>query len=727
MKNIISFFILVNCILCVSGNAAHAAAETGSTKDRSVNGVIVDEAGEPVAGVSVLLKGTTIGTGSNAKGEFTLKWSKSTSAQDVLFVSSIGFEPEEIAISGSSKGQLKITLKESSENLNELVFTGTRTAKPLKDVPVLTRVISEKAISQINPMNIETLLQYQIPGLQIVYNSMSGLPQIKYQGMGGQYVLFLIDGEPVSGEGADGNVDFSRFNIDEIERVEVVKGAQSTMYGSNALGGVINIITKKADRPFTGNINARYGNTTGSKFTVSGGTRQSNFSSYTSLTYRMNDTYTIGNDTSSTLIRGYGIWDASQSFSYAFNEKVEASIKGTYYHNKRDILENDKTGDIFSDLTLTGRIKYIINEKNKLDASYNFDDYRKDRDFIKLGEIRKNMSNIKHTARLNYTGFYGRHTVTAGVEGNYEYMQHYMFQDSSSHTVYTLSAYLQEDWKITPKIDVIAGLRADYHEKYGFHATPKISAMYKPWEMLAIRGGYSQGFRSPSMKELYMAYDMGGLGIFMIYGNENLKPETSHQFSLSAEFNRWGFNASVSGYYNLFNNKISRVAKNDGTSDLQYVNAENARSTGIEIITGWTSDFGLAAQVSYSFVDDYQESDGYNISDMRPHSMTFNISYSHDFGKKISGFASLNGYWGSALKTYTFNEDTGYSPIYYDPRTICSLSFGAYFPYGIKLDLGIDNLFNYKDKTSAASIQLPQRGIGFILSLNINIADMFGI
>lgn len=98
-------------------------------------------------------------------------------------------------------------------------------------------------------MDIETLLQYELPGIQFNYNSMSKLPEITYQGMSGEYLLFLVDGERISGEGSDHNPDFSRFNIDDIERIEVVKGAQSTLYASNALGAVINIITKSANRP----------------------------------------------------------------------------------------------------------------------------------------------------------------------------------------------------------------------------------------------------------------------------------------------------------------------------------------------------------------------------------------------------------------------------------------------------------------------------------------------
>ena len=149
-------------------------------------------------------------------------------------------------------------LQQSKNLRDEVIVTGSNTERPLKAVPVLTRVITAKDIQALNPMSIESLLEYELPGLQISYNSMSQMPQITYQGVGGAYLLFLVDGERVSGEGADHNVDFTRFNVDDIERIDVITGAQSIAYGTNALGGVIQIISKKETHQFTGPLTDRY-------------------------------------------------------------------------------------------------------------------------------------------------------------------------------------------------------------------------------------------------------------------------------------------------------------------------------------------------------------------------------------------------------------------------------------------------------------------------------------
>ena len=473
--------------------------ENDNATTRCFKGVVLDENGTPLPGASIVVIGTTIGAGTNTQGEFTL--SLRDKGFPILRASFIGYTPVEYKIQDNEHNNIVIRLKPTQSSLEEVVVTGTRTEKPLKDAPILTRVIGQKEIQALNPMDIETLLQYELPGIQFNYNSMSKLPEITYQGMSGEYLLFLVDGERISGEGSDHNPDFSRFNIDDIERIEVVKGAQSTLYASNALGAVINIITKSANRPFTGNVNARYGNNSGQKYTVSGGTKQNRFSSFTTISHRRRDTYTISDDketertvinpdgsitidksANSSTIRGYQIWDASQKFGYAFTDQFSAEIKGTYYRNKRDnATANAKTNDIFSNYSVNGKLKYLFNVNHRLDLSYIFDSYRKDIDYFVAGYTKKNYDNFVQTARLNYTGnFNDQHTFTAGLEANLEYLKHYMFKDSTNYNQQSYVFYVQEDWKISEKFNLIAGIRTDYHSKYHFRMTPKLSVMYRP-------------------------------------------------------------------------------------------------------------------------------------------------------------------------------------------------------------------------------------------------------
>lgn len=721
------------------------AENTNNAARYTIRGAVFDENGEPMPGASVVIVGTTLGVGTNSDGQFILRVNENKAYK--LMVSFTGYLSTEVSARSTDKEHVTVQLSPAENQLNEVVVTGSRVERPLKDVPVLTRVITQKDIQVLNPMNIETLLQYELPGLQVGYDSMSQLPTITYQGVGGEYLLFLVDGERVSGEGADHNVDFTRFNVDDIERIEIIKGSQSTIYGSNALGGVINIITKSANRPFTGNLSARYAGNNGQKYTLSIGTKQNRLSSYSSLTYHTRDSYTIGDTEGKTItsllpdgstsqtveapiattIPGYSIWDASQRFGYTFTDKLSAEIKGTFYHQKRDIRAGKKYQDFFIDYSLNGKIKYLISDAQQLNVSYIYDNYKKDKNYFEAGFTRTDYRNRTQTARADYVGTFGEHTLSAGIEADLEYLKHYMMKDSADASNETYALYLQEDWKVSETFNVIVGVRGDYHRKYHLHLTPKVSAMYRPWEVLTLRAGYSQGFRSPSLKELYQEYDMGGQGWMMLYGNPDLKPETSNQYFVSAEVTKGGFNFSVSAYHNRFKDKIAYSMLDDGTSDQKYINSEKAKTTGVEAIAQWRMKFGLTVSGSYSFVDDYQEVNGKNTSSVRPHSITFNAMYARKFGK-IGANLSLNGQWASGLDTYSYSSETkGYEMVAYDARTLCTLNAGVQFPKGISLNVGIDNLFNYKDKAADSSLQLPQKGLSCVGTVSINLADMFGL
>lgn len=744
MKN--NFFIFILFILTVATSAATVFAnEPKKDLAYEIRGVVRDEQGRPMSGVAVWVEGTTFGANTNSQGLFILRFREDESVS--LRFSYVGYRPQQRKAQPSRNKEqfLQITLAPAVNALEELVVTGSRIAKPLKEVPTLTRIISAQDIKTLNPMNVENLLVYELPGLQIGYNNMIEMPQLSYQGVGGAYVLFLVDGERIGGEGSDKNVDFSRLNIDDIERIEVIKGSQSSAYGSNALGGVINIITKQANRPILAELHSRYSPIYGQKYTASAGVKKDRFSSYTSITHRRQDTYSV-EDTKgekvvietpdgsssrseetvaqSTYIYGYKIWNATQRFAYNFNKKFSMNVKGSYYHNRRAVRKKKKYRDLFSDASTTLKFKYLLTDKQQLNMTYLFDYYWKDKDFFVADFKRTDYKNRLNNLRLDYNATFGKHHISSGIEYLHEYIKHYMLKDSADAQVGSTALYLQDEWNLSDQLNLIAGLRADYHNKYKLHLTPKLSLMYTPIKELIFRAGYSQGFRSPSLKELYQAYDMGGLGWFMLYGNPDLEPETSNQYALSVETNLGGLNVSVSGYKNFFQNKIAYQYVGDGSSDLRYVNAEKARTMGIETIVRYRSSFGLTVTGSYGYINDYEEVNGRNTSNIRPHTVTMNANYSRYFGK-VKTMIGFNGRWVSPLTTYNYVAKTKtFERYHYRSRTMCSMNLGAELPWGIRFTLGVDNLFNFKDKASESFLQLPQKGTSIVLGMNINIADM---
>ena len=737
MKRFSFILVLLLTVALVTVNANVPA----NPPNYIIKGVVMTANGEPLAGASIVVEGTNINCGSNSKGEFSLNVQKDKVYK--LRVSYLGYTPRLITVPASGHPPLKIKLQPSETALNELVVTGSRYERQLKDVPVITRVISREEIETVNPVDFTTLLEYTLPGIQFYYNTMSQVPEITYQGMDAKAVLFLLDGERISGESGDSNIDYSRFNINDIERIEVVRGAASTLYDSRAIGGVINIITKKSVRPFTASMHTRYAGKKGQSYSASAGVNLHRFSSLTSFGWRKRDSYLVkdeqgkqkeiinpdGSVTKSKTepvafnIYGYSIMDVSQKLSYNFSDRFTGSARISYYTNKRDKYDNARYYQRYRDLILSGKLKWQFADNQNLDLSYIRDNYIKDNVYVDDDE--RVYGNVNSTIRLYYTGMFGKHTLSGGVDLLREDMKHHFMKDTATVHMNQYSFCLQDDWQLTDKMNVVVGVRGDKGGSYRLHFTPKVSVLYRPLKTITLRAGYSQGYRIPNLKELYQEFNMGGMGI-MMYGNKDLKPEEGTQISASVEYDYKGLNLSVSTYHNRYKNKISYEYISPGKSwNMKYVNALNVKTTGVEITANYKLPFGLRFSGGYSYVYDYDERDGYNMSWVRPHSARLSSVYKHRFGKTTESVA-FNTSWVSSITRYAYSSsDKTYTKTKYDPRTLCSLNLRSELPRGIAIGLMVDNIFNYRDKAVDSAVQLPENGRTFVATVSINIADMF--
>ena len=737
MKRFSFILVLLLTVALVTVNANVPA----NPPNYIIKGVVMTANGEPLAGASIVVEGTNINCGSNSKGEFSLNVQKDKVYK--LRVSYLGYTPRLITVPASGHPPLKIRLQPSETALNELVVTGSRYERQLKDVPVITRVISREEIETVNPVDFTTLLEYTLPGIQFYYNTMSQVPEITYQGMDAKAVLFLLDGERISGESGDSNIDYSRFNINDIERIEVVRGAASTLYDSRAIGGVINIITKKSVRPFTASMHTRYAGKKGQSYSASAGVNLHRFSSLTSFGWRKRDSYLVKDeqgkqkeiinpDGSVTKgktepvafnIYGYSIMDVSQKLSYNFSDRFTGSARISYYTNKRDKYDNARYYQRYRDLILSGKLKWQFADNQNLDLSYIRDNYIKDNVYVDDDE--RVYGNVNSTIRLYYTGMFGKHTLSGGVDLLREDMKHHFMKDTATVHMNQYSFCLQDDWQLTDKMNVVVGVRGDKGGSYRLHFTPKVSVLYRPLKTITLRAGYSQGYRIPNLKELYQEFNMGGMGI-MMYGNKDLKPEEGTQISASVEYDYKGLNLSVSTYHNRYKNKISYEYISPGKSwNMKYVNALNVKTTGVEVTANYKLPFGLRFSGGYSYVYDYDERDGYNMSWVRPHSARLSSVYKHRFGKTTESIA-FNTSWVSSITRYAYSSsDKTYTKTKYDPRTLCSLNLRSELPRGIAIGLMVDNIFNYRDKAVDSAVQLPENGRTFVATVSINIADMF--
>ena len=432
-------------------------------------------------------------------------------------------------------------------------------------------------------------------------------------------------------------------------------------------------------------------------------------------------------------IKGYETFSIAQKIGYDFTDRLSAEITGSFYQNR--LLYTDsavKLRERFRDFAFGSKLNYIINENSRLDLSYRYDHYYKDDIYPMLNDLSAvKYRDVTNNVRLNYSLLLAdRHALTAGTELNTERMSSNWFKDTSSTHFSNYVLYVQDDYRVTDNLSIVGGLRMDYHSEYKAHVSPKLSAMYRLGH-LTLRGGYAAGFRSPSLRELYAEFNHGGM--FKIYGNPELKPETSHHASLSAEWAAGIFNASVTGYYNWFDNRIAMTVRiEEGSTkkypDYTYKNAQKAKTYGFDVNAQVRLPFDLTLRGTYSYVNDDEKVQGKRSSYIRPHTAVMQAEYSRRFGK-CRAYLGLNGRWMAATDywSYSSRRKSMYK-MELESRMLWKLNAGCYFPRGIALNVGVDNLFNARDKNINYDVYSATltRGTEFVANLSVNIAELIG-
>ena len=657
-----------------------------------ISGSVLDESGAAVPGAGVTVEGMkNAGAVTALDGSYSFELPQTGQKQLTLLATAIGYETQRRRIKEPEGSYVEnFTLAESQELLETVVVTATRTPKLLKDVPIITRVISAEEIERADVVHIGELLETELPGLEFSY-SMNQQVSLNMQGFGGNSVLFLVDGERLAGETLD-NIDYNRLNLDNVARVEIVKGAASSLYGSNAVGGVVNIITKEPSEPWSVNVNTRY-STLGEKVgSLSAGFKAGKLSGLTNAQYVQNDSIPLKNDGDYSKIYGSWNYNIKQQLIYKPIDNLKFTGKAGYYFRQRDASEDVK--DNYRDFSGSLKAEYDFGESDNITLSYTFDQYDKSDFLVANRRDVREYSNVQHNVRALWSHSFGeKDNIVFGGDFMRDYLLSYQFEDGAK-TQYTGDLFGQLDWNPTERLNFVSGLRFDYFSDRGlFHASPKLGAMYKIGNC-SLRGSYAGGFRAPSLKEMYMSFNMAN--IFMIYGNPDLEPEESHNFSLSAEYMSRRYNLTVTGYYNLVDNRIT-TAWSEALKGQVYTNMAPLQVAGVDLNFSAAYDFGLKYRISYTYTHERIEKGQPMTSSTRPHSATVKIEYGKDW--RTYGFdVALTGRLMSAVTSDVYTSLTDYTQTEsqtYPGYTMWKLSIAQRIWHGIRLNAVIDNLFNY--------------------------------
>lgn len=681
-----SMCLILCCLMAVSVSA-----------QRIISGTVLDENGEPLMGATVSVKEKkTIGTTTDMQGKYAL--TLPDNKEYTLQVSYIGYLSLHRKLSAGKAGKVNFTLKEDAVNMEMVVVTGTRTPKLLKDVPIVTRVITSDEIKRVDATHIGDLLQSELPGIEFSY-SMNQQVSLNMQGFGGNAVLFLVDGERLAGETLD-NIDYNRLNMDNVERIEIVKGAASSLYGSNAVGGVVNIISKNSTEPWLANVNARYGAYDEQRYGGTVGFNAGKFNSVTNIQHTTIDDIDLSNGAEdlSTVgdyskVYGSRTWNIKERLLFTANDHLRLTARAGYFFRQRNV--STATKERYRDFSGGLKGNYTFDRNNDLEVAYSFDQYDKS-DYLEQNQNDiRDYSNVQHAVRTFYNHtFAGKNILTVGGDYMRDYLMSYQFADNGDKHQSTVDGFAQFDWNPLESLNVIAGLRFDYYSDADVHhLSPKLGLMYKIGNC-SLRGSYAGGFRAPTLKEMYMNFDMSS--IFMIYGNPDLKSETSHNFSLSAEYIKGRYNLTVTGFYNWVNDRIT-TAWSNALKGMLYTNISQVKISGIDANASAKYPCGISARLSYAYTHEHIKKGEPYISSTRPHTATARIEYD----KKWKNYAfniALNGRFLSEVNTEEYTSNTSYEEtekVTYPSYMIWKLSLTQKIGKGINVTAAVDNLFNY--------------------------------
>ena len=652
-----------------------------------------------------------------------------------------------------------------TEALPEVVVTGTGTEHLLRNAPVQTEIISRKMLDSYGGRSIEEILAGLTASFAFGEGDMGS--QMQLGGLGNSYILILIDGKRIHGD-VGGENDLGLIDPQNIERIEIVKGAQSALYGSDAMAGVVNIITKKVrgehssakDEGLQIDNSTRYGSYNdlrqhnGVALALGPVTSYTNFQlQHTDGWQNTAEEYTeaqVITDSRNKTVNAYTLWQVAERLIYTPRKDLELYADGTYYtksiHRPQD--GRHPSCDVYTyDLmyrnasaSTGGRWKPNDTDVVTLDIDWNrhayyyaYTDTTLADGYDPLGNFTNyypyfpgqiNMQSDQQRLMAHLKGVFALPSsmLSVGAEYRYDYLNAPMRTATGTADDWTAALYAQDEWNPFPWLNITAGLRLNENGGFGFRATPKVSTMLSLGDF-RVRAGWSQGFKTPTTKELHYRYlHTMGSSTFFNLGNTELKAQGSTYVSAGVEYRGERLTASVTGYHNRLDNMIALVNvplseiphdvtsayTGDGSSAIvarKYMNMEDARTLGVDVNLSYTFAEGLTAGGNYSWLDtqaheydtQHDRLEEVVIDGTAHHKWNAYLIWNHRFHKKYKLGANLSTR-GSSRRYYQNNGDGAPFQLW-RLNTTHDLGTAASHPFTYRIEAGVDNIFNYVDRT----------------------------
>ena len=603
---------------------------------------------------------------------------------------------------------------QETPQLNDIVVTASGFEQQISSAPASISVISREELERGYYQNVTDALR-DVPGVVVTGGGRGDNGNdISIRGMPSQYSLILVDGRPINSRESRPNGD-AGFEQDwlpplqAIERIEVVRGPMSTLYGSDAIGGVINVITRKVADTWHGNIQL---DTVLQEDSASGDSRQANFYLSGPLVADRLGLQLYGRTSErdeDDIENGYeekSLQSLTARLSLAASDNHDFTAEaGITEQDRRSLVGRSGPVDGCRG-GCTDSIGEYTNTHVAVTHSGRFD-WGTSETFVQR-ERSENQSRgieiINTTAKTSALIPLGMHMVTVGASWEEESLD-----DSSTNQISNRQTiensqwalFVEDEWMLTDAWALTGGLRLDDDDNYGSHLSPRLYSVWNMTPEWTLKGGVSTGYRSPNLREITPDWGQVSRG-GNIYGNPDLEPETSLNKEIALLYgNDAGLNGSLTLFHNDFEDKITRIAcptdicrdgANQFGSDPTYrVNIDDAVTQGVEASLSAPLSDTLALTASYTFTDSEQKSGEYAgepLTQLPRHQVSASLDW--DVNARLSQWTKVTYRGEESQPTTGPSQSAIVAPSY----TFVDAGIGYQLNDSTTVNAGIYNLFD---------------------------------
>ncbi len=570
--------------------------------------VLADNSNQGINAVKIEIQERNIVSFTNSDGTFSIDELRPGTI--TLQVSLEGFAPVErkAQINPGETTELNFVLSPDLMLQHEVIVTATKTEMSLAKVPVSATVIPETEIETSNIKAIQDLFAY-LPGIQVVRagGTWGNKGNIRMQGMNANQSLILVDGQKYIG--GHGGVDLATIPVNIVEKIEVVKGPSSVLYGSDAMGGVVHIVTKSPiDRKSSFSLSGTGGSSNTQIMETRGNFSSGRFGGFLGLTYNHTDGRNAETDEmEENVIHG--------SLGYRFSPKVQLFVMPRYEYSK--LILDERTQNR---LALNSKLDWKPDALTKVNFRAGFFNYRHQNGNKSSDWDNGNSEFEVAASRL----FFGSNLITGG----YHFMKEAIDDRGKNYTAdQTLHSFFLQDQIMIDAFTFNLGGRMDSHNIWGTEFNPKATIAVQVTDQFNLKGSIGRSFRGPKLVKLFGQYRMGP---FMVVPNRNLQPETSIGYQVGADWNPLEiFSAGVSFFRNDVEDLIQALYSRQGRPpwNMTWENVETALTQGVEFSVRTNPLPNLLIRSGYTYLSAENADTGEKLLERPEHSVFIVSSY----------------------------------------------------------------------------------------------------